>query len=558
MSLNKTRSYPHREAVNDNNAPPVTWLLPSWLVWFVVILCVVPSILTLLGFDFGIEARPIYPEELIGANKSLVVDAAFSALSGAFVHTLLEWSAFCTAIFTVTLSFAHYSNTKNIVTPLVAMALFAAGCMDAFHTLAADRLFGGATDNRQLIPFTWAISRLFHASILALGVLLVLRRKRTKDESGKLRFLTLVGGGFGVAAGTIIWICSTSKSLPETMFPNSFITRPWDAIPLGLYLIAALAIFPRFVQMQNDRFSQALWLSLLPEIVTEAHMAFGSTALFDHHFNIAHTLKIGGYLIPFVGLCLEYIRAHDQVARTASELSKRQVELERSNTELERFAYAASHDLKAPLRAIGNLASWIEEDSMEKLDDESQTHLSTLRLRVKRMESLLNDLLAYSKVGVRGSTVESVCLHELIEGMRELLDIPHQMELIVDVDIPRFTTSRPPLEQVLLNLLSNAIKHHDSAEGKLIVSANLNDGALSISVKDDGPGVSPEFHDKIFDLYQTLHRRDDVEGNGMGLALVKKIVQSAGGEISIVSEGRGAEFVFSWPYSQSVSEVSAA
>jgi len=227
-------------------------------------------------------------------------------LSGSFTHTILEWSAFCTAIFTVTLSLVYFYLMRDPVIPIIGIALFFAGCMDAFHTLASDRLIQGAADSQNLIPFTWAICRLFNALILIAGaaVLLNTNQKKLNKGVGSIAFMSL---GCSLIAYGIIYYCAHSTTLPTTIFPESLMKRPWDVAPLILFILAGSIVFPNLYQKYPSWFCGALLLSVIPQITTQLHMVFGSTALFDNHFNIAHFLKIVAYLVPFGGLILDYI-----------------------------------------------------------------------------------------------------------------------------------------------------------------------------------------------------------------------------------------------------------
>ncbi len=229
-------------------------------------------------------------------------------------------------------------------------------------------------------------------------------------------------------------------------------------------------------------------------------------------------------------------------------VAERTAELQRSNRELDHFAYVASHDLKAPLRAIEHLSQWIETDVGDLLPPASREHLAKLRGRVHRMERLLDDLLAFSRVGRVQHAPERVATDDLVRSIFDLLAPPPGFRLVADTSLPVLTTQRVPLETVLRNLIGNAIKHHDRPDGCVQVSAQEMGGWVEFSVADDGPGIAPGFHARIFELFQTLKPRDQVEGSGMGLAIVKKTVESIGGAASVDSAaGAGAVFRFTWP-----------
>jgi PAS domain S-box-containing protein len=260
-----------------------------------------------------------------------------------------------------------------------------------------------------------------------------------------------------------------------------------------------------------------------------------------------------------IALAIDNARLYEETRTAATQLrqwnetlearvTERTAELERSNRELNQFAYVASHDLRAPLRAIENLAQWITEDAESLLPEASRGHLLKLRGRVRRMERLLDDLLAYSRAGRTAHQPQRVETVALVKGIVELLAPPLTFTVIVDPALPTLYTARVPLETVLRNLINNAIKHHRGGAGQIIIRANRQGPLYEFIVEDDGPGIAPEFHARIFEMFQTLQPRDQVEGSGMGLAIVKKIVLSQGGDVWVDSaEGRGARFHFTWP-----------
>ncbi len=222
--------------------------------------------------------------------------------------------------------------------------------------------------------------------------------------------------------------------------------------------------------------------------------------------------------------------------------------LRETNEQLERFAYIASHDLKAPLRAIDSLSGWIEEDIGDQLEGETKENLDLLRARVKRMEKLLDDLLAYSRAGViKPGEQKIVSGEEMLEDIRLLLNIPKGFTLRMDDRFKRGRFPKMPLQQVMHNLVSNAIKHHDREEGTISLSMQEHNNFYTFGVCDDGPGIPKEYHEKVFEMFQTLKPRDEVEGSGMGLAMVKKIIERFGGTITIESHKRGTSIKFTWP-----------
>jgi PAS domain S-box-containing protein len=240
----------------------------------------------------------------------------------------------------------------------------------------------------------------------------------------------------------------------------------------------------------------------------------------------------------------------DITDRKLSELSLRDnnQQLERSNRDLADFAYVASHDLKSPLRGIDNAAKWLEED-LRDISTESRKILGLMRNRINRMEKLLDDLLTYSRAGRTDTAISETNVADIFDSIIEILSPPAHIKVRVEGVLPVIVTASAQLEQVLRNLINNAIKHHDKPSGEVVLSGKQVGDFVEFLVRDDGPGILPQFHKKIFQLFQTLKRRDEVEGSGMGLAIVKKLVEQQNSCITVHSNGNGTgtEFRFQWP-----------
>jgi two-component system, LuxR family, sensor kinase FixL len=230
-------------------------------------------------------------------------------------------------------------------------------------------------------------------------------------------------------------------------------------------------------------------------------------------------------------------------------VAERTAELTQINRELDEFAYVAAHDLKAPLRAINYLASWIEQDAGALLPPASQEHLAKLQVRIQRMSHLLDDLMAYSRAGRSRHPVEQVDLAELVLDTTSLLAPPPGFQVTLRNTIPVFVAERVPLQMALRNLIENAIKHHPQPEqGRAEIAVRVEDAWLEFSVSDNGPGIDPVHHKRIFEIFQTLNPRHQAEASGVGLTVVKKLVELRGGTIQVESKpGEGATFRFTWP-----------
>lgn len=224
-------------------------------------------------------------------------------------------------------------------------------------------------------------------------------------------------------------------------------------------------------------------------------------------------------------------------------------ELERSNQELTAFAYVVSHDLKAPLRGIANLSEWLEEDLAGKLGKDQREQIRLLRGRVGRMDALINGLLEYSRVGRVRTPVIDIDMESLLVRVIDTVNPPDQIRVHVTTPMPTCRADELRLSQVFQNLIDNAVKFHPGPQGKVEVTCRDAGDNWEFSVSDDGLGIEPRYHKRIFQIFQSLHPRDDAESTGIGLALVKKIVEDQGGNVWVVSDkpGQGATFKFTWP-----------
>jgi signal transduction histidine kinase len=223
-------------------------------------------------------------------------------------------------------------------------------------------------------------------------------------------------------------------------------------------------------------------------------------------------------------------------------------ELENTNQELKDFAYIVSHDLKAPLRAISSLATWIIADYSDKLDEDGREQMDLLMSRVNRMHSLIDAILQYSRVGRIREEKEWVDLDKLVAEVVDLLAPPEDIKIKVQDRLPSLFFERTRIQQVFQNLLSNAVKYMDKPQGEVRIDCIEVGDCWTFRVSDNGPGIEERYFDKIFQIFQTLSPRDESERTGVGLTIVKKIVEMYGGKVWVESRiGQGSTFLFTVP-----------
>ena len=284
---------------------------------------------------------------------------------------------------------------------------------------------------------------------------------------------------------------------------------------------------------------------LQPIRLQEREIARVTDTNLSYQLQLTHQDEISS-LSDSLKLMIEKRREAEVGLRDANET------LSAANRELESFAYIASHDLKAPLRGIKSLVSLLKRQMGTDPSPDTQRYMDLMVNRTERMQALLEGLLQYSRIGRKLAEEEEIDTDQLIDEISTLIAAGDQWAIIKGDNLPHLTTQRAPFELVLRNLIDNAIKHHDQESGSVRIDARKLDDSYEFRVIDDGPGIAPEYHERIFKIFHTLKPRDEVEGSGLGLALVQKTVEHFGGKIRVESNPelqRGTQFIFTWPTS---------
>lgn len=272
------------------------------------------------------------------------------------------------------------------------------------------------------------------------------------------------------------------------------------------------------------------------------------------------------FLVNFVliFMMIAFVHAYQQsgkniiiknITRNRDELQKKNLllteynsTLKSTNHELEKFTHIMSHDLKAPLRAIGSLTDFIKEDVQDKLSNESKEHFDIIKRRIERMEGLINGLLTYTKAGRMHHKIEQIDTGLLIHEIKSKLKFNYSYKISFEGIMPVIDSDKAAIEKVMYELISNAIMHNQKQTKEVTVSVTQTNTCYCFQVKDNGDGIESKYFEKIFIIFQTLQARDEQESCGIGLSIAKKIASDLGGSIHVESDlGKGSVFSFTIP-----------
>lgn len=292
-------------------------------------------------------------------------------------------------------------------------------------------------------------------------------------------------------------------------------------------------------------------LSVLTGLVVVTFLIKRITKRISKMVNMADSIASGNYNVNMNDTGKDELNALAfSLNHMANELSKNISLLKTKNEELDQFAHIVSHDLKGPLRGIDNVISWIEEDHKHELTPKIDEYMQIIKGRIVRMENLIHGILSYARTDKELMEKENVDVKALVDEV--LQSLPLKPGLRVEVgELPLIYTERIPLIQVFSNLISNALKYNDKQSGLIRVYYKEHPGHYEFFVDDNGPGIAENYHKKIFTIFQTLQERDSFESAGVGLAIVKKILDARKEIIKLSSsEGRGSVFSFTWAKSK--------
>ncbi|MBK6447043.1 MAG: PAS domain S-box protein [Bacteroidetes bacterium] len=287
--------------------------VPDKMVWLIGIICALPVLLNVIGIDFGFIGSKIDPYRITQLYQFEQETALQEILRGRYVHTIFVSISITISFLTILLAFIDYRIKGELSTPIVGVALFCSGLFDTFHVLSATQIIHTQTQQFYLASFTWFFCRLFHASILILGTGIFLARPSAfREESSINRKRTFIWLSvlFVTLTFFTIGMLYLGSDIPQMLYPYRNLARSYDLLPLILYAILGLYILPRFQDRFPSLFAQTLSLSMIPAVATQLYMVFGSNELFDNNFNISHFMAAITYVIPFIGISLNYLETH--------------------------------------------------------------------------------------------------------------------------------------------------------------------------------------------------------------------------------------------------------
>ncbi|MBD3309061.1 hypothetical protein GF348_21950 [candidate division KSB3 bacterium] len=400
--------------------------------------------------------------------------------------------------------------------PLVKQGLAGETAFDVFYDETQQRWVVGSTTP---IAWNWAV-------VMTQPLSVAIR---------PLLFLFLIAGiALGVSLVLFFW--AQISSLHQISAPIANLAQKADALACHQYDEALMGSGGQFCEILSLEYS----FSRMAKAVADR-----TAALMEANISLQKEIAERKFVeeqVRMLNAELEY------------RVQQRTAELEAANKELKEFAYIVSHDLKAPLRGIHRLTHWLVEEYNDVIDAQGKELMDLLIGRVKRMTNLIDGILRYSRIGQLNLKVhETIDLNVLLDEVLDLLNPPQHICIEIPSDLPTIPAERTRIFQVFQNLISNAIKFLDKPHGQIIVQYLDKGPYWTFHVTDNGPGIEKHQQERIFHIFQTLQPRDEVESTGIGLALVKKIVELYGGTIGVESEvGKGATFWFTFPKKEDI------
>lgn len=504
----------------------------------------------------------------------------WSFKGGPYLHIAVEIVGALLGMITGFVLVMNFYTLVNRFYLLVGLAFFVSGTVDIVHGLLSFENMHGLTaipvsSFERIIPGTPVMGGLMFGFLLLAAPFAAIRPDKAEKWKSKIPWISL-GTVIITAAAAVV---AFKISFPQVVYPGFFISRPLDLVS-AFVLAAALVVFLREYRQYRDMLTWWLALSIGINVLGQVMVLF-SRDFFDIFFHSAGLYKVLGCAVLLVGFSISRVSSFSQrllLEKNNRELQKKiadfhqveekiqfemnqrkQVEeqlkilvedVERTNKELEEFAYVVSHDLKAPLRGINSLSRWLYEDYLDVLDENGREILDKLQVRTKRMHNFIEGVLRYSRIGRVKPTPQVLNSEEVVQDVIDGLSPPDNISVKINNTLPIIVYDKMFLSQLFQNLISNAITHLDKPNGEVVISGIDREKVWEFCVKDNGVGIEERHFDRIFKIFQCLKARSEKESTGIGLSLVKKITERTGGSVWVESTvGEGSAFYFTIPKS---------
>ncbi|KAA3611223.1 MAG: hypothetical protein D8M58_14725 [Calditrichaeota bacterium] len=483
-------------------------------------------------------------------------------------HTLLETVATILSFIVGILALLRFYSKKNNTFLFIGTGFLSTGFLDGYHGVVTSTWFVGLFISLpdHLLPWSWVASRLFLSAFMLLSLWAWRKEFNATDRQViNERLVYLFTSVFTMMS----FLFFVFVPLPRAYYPELFFGRPQEFIPALFFLLALLG-YLRKGGWKKDPFEHWLVLSLIVGFMGQAMFMSFSYQLFDFEFDAAHLLKKVSYIFVLIGLFISiyklFLSSEKQKkdlklevafrCRAEKKLKNTNTALSKSNRDLQRFAYIASHDLKEPLRGIHNFSSFLIEDYSDKLGNDGEKKLKTLGRLAQRIELMINALLYYTRIDEHGFENTKTNFNEIIENLKNsILETKNKknVEFYIDNNLPQFYCDKARVTEVFHNLILNAIEFNDN-DRKLIKIGYKANNELRLSdspshtfyIKDNGVGIKEKYFERIFVIFKRLNGRENYgSGIGAGLTISKKIIEKHGGEIWLESKmGKGSTFFF--------------
>jgi signal transduction histidine kinase len=509
-----------------------------------------------------------------------LVLSQWSFKGGPYFHIAVETAGVLLRLITGFVLVMNFYTLVNRFYLLVGLAFFVSGTVDIVHGLLSFESMHGltaipASAFEKIIPGTPVMGGLMFGFLLLAAPFATIRPDKAEKWKSKIPWISL---------GTVIITAAAAFaafkiSFPQVVYPDFFISRPLNLVS-AFVLAAALVVFLREYRQYRDMLTWWLALSIGINALGQVMILF-SRDFFDIFFHAAGLYKVLGCAVLLVGFSISRVSFFSQrllLEKNNQELQKKiadlhqveekiqfemnqrkQVEeqlkilledVERTNKELEEFAYVVSHDLKAPLRGINSLSRWLYEDYLDVLDENGREILDKLQVRTKRMHNFIEGVLRYSRIGRVKPTPQVLNSEEVAQEVIDGLSPPDNISVKINDTLPIIVYDKMFLSQLFQNLISNAITHLGKPNGEVVISGIDRENVWEFCVKDNGAGIEERHFDRIFKIFQCLKSRSEKESTGIGLSLVKKITERTGGSVWVESTvGEGSAFYFTIPKS---------